>query len=111
MVRIEKRDRIDIVSFSVSSINALIADDIRNEVGRVFDPSGSRVIIDLKGVNYIDSSGFGCFLSLARMAKSRYGILKFANPEPDIVRLIETLYLHTVLQVFPDLDSCISSFR
>jgi anti-sigma B factor antagonist len=111
MVTIEKRDKIDIASFNVNRINALIADDIRIEISKIFAASGSKVIVDLKGVHYIDSSGFGCFLSLARNAKSRYGIIKFARPEPDIVKLIETLYLHTILEVYPDLDSCIGSFR
>jgi anti-anti-sigma factor len=111
MVNIEKKDRIDIVTFSVSKINALISDEIREAISKVFDNSNSRVIIDLRGVHYIDSTGFGCFLSIMKTARNSYGILKFASPEPAIMELFRTLHLHTVFQIYDDMDSCISSFR
>jgi anti-anti-sigma factor len=88
----------------------LIIDEIRETILKVFDNSNSKVIIDLKGVEYIDSSGFGCFLSVMRAARNNYGVLKFANPEPKITELFETLHLQTVFQIYPDMDSCLRSF-
>ncbi len=85
MIIVEKKDKIDIVSFSVTSINALITEQIREGILRVIDNSNSKIIIDLKGIEYIDSSGFGCFLSVMRASRSNYGILKFANPEPRVM--------------------------
>lgn len=111
MVNIEKREKVDIVTFSVNRINALITDEIRDSINRVFDASNSRVIIDLTGVHYIDSSGFGCFISIMKTARNNYGILKFANPEPTILELFRTLHLHTVFQIYEDMESCLSSFR
>ena len=100
MINIEKKDKIDIISFSVIKINALIADEIRDGINKVFDNSNSKVIIDLKGVEYIDSSGFGCFLSVMKTARNNYGILKF-----------ETLHLNTVFQIYSDIDICLKSFN
>jgi anti-anti-sigma factor len=110
MINIEKKDKIDIISFSVNKINSLIIDEIREGILKVFDNSNSKVIIDLKGVEYVDSSGFGCFLSVMKAAKNNYGVLKFANPEPGISELFETLHLHTVFQIYTDIDSCMRSF-
>jgi anti-anti-sigma factor len=111
MINIEKKDKIDIVSFSVARINALIADEIRDGINKVFDNSNSKVIIDLKGVEYIDSSGFGCFISVMKRARNNYGILKFANPEPRVSELFEMLHLNTVFQIYSDIDSCLRSFN
>ena len=111
MINIEKRDKIDIVSFNVNKIDAMITDDIRERINKVFDNSNSKVIIDLKGIEYIDSSGFGCFLSVMRTARNSYGVLKFANPEPRIMELFRTLHLHTVFQIYDDLDVCIRTLR
>ena len=111
MINIEKKDKIDIISFSVNKIDALITDDVRAAINKLFNNSNSKVIIDLTGVEYIDSSGFGCFLSAMRSARNNYGILKFANPEPRIMELFRTLHLHTVFQIFDDLDACIRSLR
>jgi anti-anti-sigma factor len=111
MINIEKKGKIDIVTFSVKNINALITDEIRDTIIKIFDYSNSKVIIDLTGVEYIDSSGFGCFLSVMRAARSNYCVVKFANPEPEIMALFQTLHLHTVFQIYDNIDKCMRSFR
>ncbi len=111
MIRIEKKGRIDIISFSVNKLNAITMDEIRNGVNKVFDNPYSKVIIDLKGVEYIDSSGFAFFLALHKAAKNNYGILKFVHPESRVYELFQTLHLHTVFEIFDDIDACIDSFR
>jgi anti-sigma B factor antagonist len=111
MVNIEKKDNIEIVSFAVNKINALITDEIRSQIIKVFENASSKVVIDLKGVEYIDSSGFGCFLSVLKAAKSNYGTLKFANAEPSVQALFKTLHLHTIFEIYNDTEECIRSFR
>ena len=111
MISIEKRDKIDIISFNVNKIDAMITEDIREQINKVFDNSYSKVIIDLKGVEYIDSSGFGCFLSVLRTARNSFGMLRFVNPEPGIMKIFQTLHLHTVFQIYDDLDLCIRTLR
>ena len=111
MIRIEKRNNIDIVTFGTNKINALVSDDIKNSINTLFENANSKVIIDLKGVEYIDSSGFGCFLTIMKTARNNYGILKFSNPEPRVMELFEILHLHTVFQIYNNLDSCIETFN
>jgi anti-anti-sigma factor len=111
MVVFEKRGNTDIVTFSVNKINALIAEEIRESISKLFEQPHAKVIIDLKGVEYIDSSGFGCFLSILRTARNNYGAIKIANPEPAVKLLFETLHLHTVFEMCPDMDDCLRSFK
>jgi anti-anti-sigma factor len=109
MINIEKKDKIDIITFSIDKINALITDDIRNEISKLFENANSKVVIDLKGVQYIDSSGFGCFLSIMKAARNNYGSLKFSCPEPAVMEVFKTLHLNTVFEIFDDRDVCIRS--
>lgn len=111
MISIEKRDKIDIITFTVDKINALITDEIRDEINKVFEAGNSKVVIDLSGVHYIDSSGFGCLLSVMKTARNNYGTLKFANPEPTVMQVLQTLNLHTVFEIYDDLDVCLRTMR
>ncbi|HBE41386.1 MAG TPA: hypothetical protein DDW27_09315 [Bacteroidales bacterium] len=111
MINIEKQGRIDIITFNTDKINALIAEDLLNEINKVLDNSHPRVILDLKGIQYIDSTGFACFLSACKTAKNNFGILRFASPEPEVSKLFETLKLNTIFEIFENLNDCISSFR
>jgi anti-sigma B factor antagonist len=111
MINIEKRDKIEVVSFTVDKINALITDQLKDEIKKVFENGNSKVVINLKGVNYVDSSGFGCLLSLLKIARNNYCVLKFASPEPPVMQVLQTLHLHTVFDIYDDLDSCVRSLR
>ena len=111
MINIEKRDKIDVVTFSVEKLNANTIDQIKEEMGNLFDKSNAKVIIDIKGVEYIDSSGFALFLTLHKAAKNNYGLLKFVNPEPRVTDIFRTLHLHTVFEIYNDMETCLKSFR
>jgi anti-sigma B factor antagonist len=110
MIKTEQKDKIEIITFSVNNINALVTEEIRHEIINVISNSNPKVIIDLSGVEYIDSSGLGCFLSVMRAARNNYGVLKFASPEPGVKKLFETLHLQTVFQIYENVDTCIKSF-
>ncbi|HOW40225.1 MAG TPA: STAS domain-containing protein [Bacteroidales bacterium] len=111
MIKTDKRDKIDIISFTVNKINALITEDIREEINRLSSAPSARIIIDLKGVEYIDSSGFSLFLSVMKSVRNNYGILKFANPDPRVMEVFRMLHLDTVFMIFDDLDACVRSFK
>jgi anti-sigma B factor antagonist len=111
MINIERRDKIDIVTFTVKKINALVTEEIRDSILRILDNSNPQVIIDLKGVEYIDSSGFGSLLSVMKVARNNFGVLKFANPEPAVNESMEILHLYDVFQIYPNMEDCLKSFR
>lgn len=104
-------NNIELVRFDgIEKFDALIAEEIKSSLIRFFDTPNSKVIIDLTGVKYIDSSGFGCFLSAMKASRNNYGVMKICSIEPDVKKLFVTLQLHTLFELFDDLDLCISSF-
>jgi anti-sigma B factor antagonist len=111
MISIEKQEKIDIITFTVNNINAMVTDEIREGILKVIDNANSKVIIDLTGIHYIDSSGFGCFLTLMKASRNNYGVLRFVNPEPKVMELFQTLHLHTVFQICDNLETCIQSLK
>ena len=111
MISIERRDGIDIIAFNIDRINALITDELRDEIGKVFKNGSAKVIVSLKNVKYIDSSGFGCLLSIMKTAKNNYCTMKFASPEPDVMEVLKTLNLNTVFEIYDDLDQCVRSMK
>lgn len=112
MINVEKlENNIDHVSFSsLEKFDALIADDIKYQLVKLFEVPNARVIIDLEGIKYIDSSGFGCLLTTMKAARNNYGTLKICNIESQILSLFKSLQLHSVFDLQYDLESCINSF-
>ena len=110
MINVEKSDKADIITFTIDKINALITEDIREEISQLYENANSKVVINLQGINYIDSSGFGCFLSIMKTARNNYGVLKFVNPEPSVMEVFKTLHLDTIFEIYDNIDTCLESF-
>ncbi|HCI56289.1 MAG TPA: STAS domain-containing protein [Bacteroidales bacterium] len=110
MINIEKRGNIEIISFTDNKLNALTSDSFRQEVFHLFNEPQSKIIINLAGIEFIDSTGFATLLTLLRAAKNNYSILKLCGAEPEVEKLFNTLHLDSVFEIYSSIDECINSF-
>jgi len=111
MLKIEKSDNIIIVSCrDVSRFNALISDAVKGEVKSLFNAPDVRLILDLTGIHFIDSTGFGVFLSIMKTANNSNGYFKICNISEDVMELFKLLQLHNVFEIYKTLDDAIKSF-
>ena len=83
---------------------------IREKVTQLAASGLSKVVVDLTAVDYIDSTGLGilviCFTSL----KKQGGALKLVNPNKRNVELLLLTKLHTVFEVFNEVQDAVNSF-
>jgi len=79
-------------------------------VGEVLQ-NGGKVILDLSGVNSIDSAGIGELASLHTLALSQNADLKYASPSPFVRDLLDLTNLNSVLEIHPSLPEALSAFQ
>ncbi len=111
MVISEKIDGIEVISFTTDRINALNVDRIRPGILRLFETPFTKVIIDLDGVDYLDSTGFAMILHLLRVSHSNYGTIRLCGLTQSARELFELLQLHKALDIHADRESCLDSYR
>ena len=111
MVKSERLDGVEIISFTTDRINALNVDTIRPAIIRLFETPYTKVVIDMEGVDYLDSTAFAMFLHLLRVARSNYCTFRLCSLTPRAMELFELLQLHQSLDIYPDRASCQESFR
>ena len=111
MLKTEKINNIDVVTFEgVKKLNALITEEVKEELTQFFEKPNTKLIINLTGINYVDSSGFGVFLSIMKTANNNYGSFKLCNIAPEVMELFKLLQLHNIFEIYEDLDDCVKSF-
>jgi len=83
---------------------------VREKISQLAAAGKSKVVVDLGGVDYIDSTGLGilviCFTSLKKVG----GALKLVNPNKRNVELLLLTKLHTVFEVFVEVQDAVNSF-
>ena len=86
------------------------SNSIREKINELIAAGHVNVILDLSDVDYVDSTGLGtmviCFTSL----KKHGGALKLVNPNKRNVELLLLTKLHTIFQVFTDVQEAVNSF-
>jgi anti-sigma B factor antagonist len=70
---------------------------------------GSNVILDLGGVDSMDSAGIGELVLLYTVARERNANLKWANPNGLVRTLLGLTNLDTVLDVHPSVDTALEA--
>lgn len=111
MLKTEKKDGVIVVKFNdIKKFNALITEPVKDQLSEFFEKPNTKLVIDLKGVKYIDSSGFGVFLSVMKSANNNYGDLRFCNIADEVMELFKLLQLHNIFKIHPTVDECIRSF-
>ena len=68
-------------------------------------------MLNLGGVNYIDSGGLGTLVSLFTTAHTAGGSIKLANLTQRVGDLLQVTKLVTVFEVFSNEEEAVESFR
>jgi anti-sigma B factor antagonist len=111
MLKIEKINNITVVHFNnIDRFNALITEPVKEDLKSFYNSPGTKLILNLEGIKYIDSSGFGVFLSILKTATNNKGIFKICGISNEVMELFKLLQLHNVFTLYANLDDCLDSF-
>jgi len=105
--QIDKQDRYAIFSLEEANLNSMIAPVLKSEFVFLKNEGVRNLILDLKEVQYIDSSGLSSILTANRLW-SDDGSFVMTNMNSDgVKKLIEISKLDTILTIIPTLDESI----
>lgn len=79
------------------------SDRLRDRLGDVVELGGRRVLVDLTGVSFMDSTALGVLVNTARALRSSGGQLVLVADDPRVTRVIEITGLGSVFCIEPSL--------
>ena len=103
--------KITVCSPDQPKLDASNASDLKKAFIRIFVEESPSVILDLKDVSYLDSTGLGAILFGVRNSKNYGGQIKLVNPQPKVQKLIDIAQLGRVLEIFPSVEDALASFE
>jgi anti-sigma B factor antagonist len=80
-------------------------------VEALLDKGVTQILLNLEGVDFMDSSGLGELVRAARAVGGRGATLKLANLSTNVQRTLDAAGMSGRFQVFGDEASALSSFR
>ena len=86
--------------------SAMLRDTIRKLIAE-----NKRIVLNLSGVNYIDSGGLGTLVSLYTTAHNSGGSIKLCNLTQRVGDLLQVTKLVTIFEVYDSEGQALESFR
>lgn len=88
-------------------------DEVRRVKQRLLsdlDDGQQLLVLDLKGVDFIDSSALGLFATLRNRLEEVEGDIRFSRLSPSVRRVFEVFRLPSLFKVYDSIDEAVESF-
>lgn len=110
IINIQENAGATLLELREERLDAHNSGDLKNEMLSLFEDGKNQLVIDLKDVRFIDSSGLGALVSGYKNASARNGNLKLCSLQPQVKSMFELTRLHRVFEIYPGADDALASF-
>jgi anti-sigma B factor antagonist len=91
-------------------LDTTTAGELESALYGLLDRNHYRVVVDLSGVNYISSAGWGIFIGEIKRIRSHGGDLKLSGMVGDVHEVFQLLEFHSILESYSTAQEAIDSF-
>ncbi len=108
----EQVDGVHVVRFRDARLDSTCSSALKTELLRLVENEGViHLLLDLKDVDYVDSSGLGALLFGHRHIKGNKGKMKLVHLSQKVKTLIRIANLEKILEGYDDEKSALAAFR
>ncbi len=91
-------------------IDTMTATELEKVANSLLSQKKYNIIVDLGGVDYISSAGWGIFISNIREIRLNGGDIKLARMIPNVYEIFELLEFDSILKAFDNLEKAKADF-
>jgi len=107
--RPEENPEVSVISVQ-GYVDTTTASELEESLKRLLKKGRYNIVIDLGGVNYISSAGWGIFISEIKEIRENSGDLKLAAMIGDVYEVFELLEFQTILESYDAVDAAVKAF-
>lgn len=84
------------------------SEDVRKKIDQqYYNNNLLNIVLDLRGLNFMDSSGIGLIMGRYKNCKEQRGSISIVSTSPYIERILKMSGLLKLMNVFPTIDEAI----
>lgn len=97
---------IAIISFPTENLDAGNVKAFRESIQSITE-SHEILLLDMSGLNFVDSSGLGALLSCLRTMNSKKGQLRLFGMSKPVKALFELVRMHRIFTIYPNREEAL----
>lgn len=108
-MNVSQQNGITILALSGKIMGGPEAGEINDQINSLIDQGRKRIIIDLKEVEWMNSSGLGILIGAITTLKNNNGSLSLVHVSDRIENLLKITKLFSVFSIYPDVETATRS--
>ncbi|MGD8396876.1 MAG: STAS domain-containing protein [Candidatus Eiseniibacteriota bacterium] len=92
-------------------IDTTTSHELEKKLNAILERRRYRIVVDLSGVDYVSSAGWGIFIGEIREIREQHGDLKLAGMSPDVYEVFELLEFQNILEAYADATTALQRFE
>ena len=110
-IETETREGKTLLVLKEERLDAANSGEFREKILALLEKGGQQLVVDLSGVNFIDSSGLGALLSGYKSANLRSGSFILSGLKPRVQSMFELTRLHRVFTIVATVEEAIAKLN
>ncbi len=91
-------------------VDTMTASELEKVMNSLLSQKRYRIVVDLAGVDYISSAGWGIFVSNIREVRANQGDIKLIRMVPSVYEVFELLEFDSILRAFDSIEQAREDF-
>lgn len=91
-------------------LDTTTASELETALYSLLSRNSYKIVIDLTGVTYISSAGWGIFIGEIKEIRNHGGDLKLAGMVGDVFEVFQLLEFQSILEAYPSTEEAVSAF-
>jgi anti-sigma B factor antagonist len=108
-IQIRQADKVSLVDLS-GRLTSFEGPAFRDAIQRLLQHGNNNIVLNLTGLEYLDSSGIGELVRNYLAVVKKGGAMKVVGLAPKVEEILKITQLYQVFPEFPDEESALESF-
>lgn len=91
-------------------IDTTTSSEVSIRLNKLISEDNYLIIVDMGGVNYVSSAGWGVFVGEIRRIRENGGDLKIVQMTPDVYEVFEMLEFNRILEYYDNIEEAVNDF-
>jgi anti-anti-sigma factor len=108
--KFEKIEEVNVIHIG-GSLTVAVAQDFFSQVVSLLERGETVFLLEMSSVDFIDSTGLGTIVRLAKRVREAKGQLRLSDPQPKILEMFELTRLDKILPIFKTQEEALEDSR
>ena len=91
-------------------VDTSTAGDLEDGIKKQIDEGKTKIVIDLSGVEFVSSAGWGIFVSYLKRARSKGGDIKLCCMTDKVDKVFKLMEFDSLIDAYENPDAAVKSF-